>query len=96
MARAIAFGAVFVAGILGALIGHSFMKLQCRNGCGAGPAIGAIVGAVFFAGGAAVVAVLSLRAMGEWRRVELTPGPPTSPGREEPIVRRQDHPDESA
>ena len=32
--------------------------------------LGALVGAVFCAGGVAIVAVLTLRAMGEWRRIK--------------------------
>jgi hypothetical protein len=32
-------------------------------------AIGAVVGAVLAAGGVAIVAVLALRAMGEWRQL---------------------------
>ena len=79
VARGIAFGSILLAGVLGALIGHGFMRLQCKDGCGAGPAIGAVIGAIFFAAGTAVVAVLSLRAMGEWRRIDLDP---------EPIIRR--------
>ena len=91
VARAIAFGSILLAGVLGALIGHGFMRLQCKDGCGAGPAFGAIVGAVFFAAGTAVVAVLSLRAMGEWRRIDLDPGIDLNPRvdlDQEPIIRR--------
>lgn len=68
-ARALAFAAIVVAGACGALIGSSFVSLQCQRGCTTSTGIGAIVGAVVAAGGVAVVAVLTLRAMGEWRRI---------------------------
>jgi hypothetical protein len=66
-ARVLAFTAIVVAGAAGALIGYGFTELS-----GAGPigsAVGALVGAVCAAGGVAVVAVLALRAMGEWKQL---------------------------
>ncbi len=66
-ARALAFVAILVAGICGGLIGSSFVNLQCRGNCSTASGIGALVGALAAAGGVAVVAVLVLRAMGEWR-----------------------------
>jgi hypothetical protein len=70
-ARALAFAAILLAGLAGGLIGYGFGDLQCSpDGCPARStyhAIGALVGAVIAAGGTAVVAVLALRAMGEWR-----------------------------
>ncbi|MDQ1403802.1 MAG: hypothetical protein QOG03_2118 [Actinomycetota bacterium] len=68
-ARAVAFVAIMVAGISGALIGSSFVKLQCHGPCGGPAAAGGLVGALLGAGGVAVVAVLALRAMGEWRTI---------------------------
>lgn len=66
-ARALAFASIVVAGICGGLIGFAFVDLQCDDGCsGAGTTLGALIGAVFAAGGTAIVAVLVLRAMGEW------------------------------
>jgi len=44
--------------------------LSCVDGCGSGPAIGALVGAAIAAVGVAVVAVLALRAMGEWKTIQ--------------------------
>lgn len=79
-ARALAFAAIMVAGILGAVIGYGVVDVQCQDGCGSWPAVGAIVGALFFGGGGAVVAVLVLRASGEWRRVDLDPEPPAPVG----------------
>lgn len=68
-ARVLAFCAIVVAGICGALIGASFVALQCTGDCVTPSGIGALVGAVVAAGGVAVVAVLTLRAMAEWRRI---------------------------
>ncbi|PLS75381.1 MAG: hypothetical protein CYG61_07705 [Actinobacteria bacterium] len=67
-ARVLAFAAILVAGLCGALIGSSFVTLQCERGCDTASGVGAIVGGLFGAGGVAVVAVLVLRAMGEWSR----------------------------
>ncbi len=64
-ARALAFGAILVAGACGALIGYAIVDLETDNGALAG--LGATVGGVVAAAGVAVIAVLVLRAMGEWR-----------------------------
>lgn len=69
-ARVLAFGSILVAGICGGLIGFAFIDLQCTDDCGSAPAVGALVGAVLSAVGVAVVAVLALRAMGEWQTVQ--------------------------
>ena len=68
-ARVVAFAAIAVAGICGALIGASFVGLQCRGDCTTPSGLGAIVGALFSAGGVGIVAALTLRAMGEWRQL---------------------------
>ncbi len=82
-ARLLAFLAIVVGGVCGGVIGWSVTDLQCGperragaeqavdeddDGCGTIAGIGAVVGAVVGAGGVAVVAVLVLRAMAEWRR----------------------------
>lgn len=59
-----------LAGLCGALIGWSFVDLQCEGNCTTAGGIGALVGGVSAAVGVAVVAVLTLRAMGEWRRLK--------------------------
>ena len=82
LARGVAFAAIVVAGVCGALIGWSFVDLQCTGDCSTPSGIGAIVGGVIAAAGVAVVAVLTLRAMGEWKRLkedELFGEPPPSP-----------------
>ena len=62
--------AILVAGGCGALIGGSFVDLQCDD-CDAATGAGAVIGGLVAAAGVAVVSVLVLRAMGEWRRIEL-------------------------
>ena len=69
-ARVLAFAAILVAGLLGALIGYGIVDVQCTGNCGTATGVGAVVGAVVGAGGVAVVSVLVLRAMGEWRRIQ--------------------------
>src|SRR2546423_1905207 len=69
-ARAIAFVAILVAGLCGALIGYSFVRLQCTGKCTAPTGFGAVAGGGVAAGGVAVVAVLTLRAMGEWKTIQ--------------------------
>jgi hypothetical protein len=68
-ARALAFAAILVAGLCGALIGWSFVDLQCTGSCAGPNGVGALVGGVAAGAGVAVVSVLTLRAMGEWRRI---------------------------
>ena len=69
-ARAVAFLAIIVGGICGALIGWSLVSIQCSGACAVPEAAGTITGGVIAAGGVAIVAVLALRAMGEWRRIQ--------------------------
>ena len=69
-ARAAAFVAILVAGFAGGLIGYTLVKLQCDGNCAAARGIGILVGAVSAAGGMSIVAVLVLRAVGEWRQIE--------------------------
>jgi hypothetical protein len=68
-ARVLAFAAIFVSGVVGAVIGYGFIDLQCEGDCTTPSGLGALVGGLLAAGGVAVVAVLTLRAMGEWRRI---------------------------
>jgi hypothetical protein len=65
-ARVLAFASILVAGACGGLIGYAFMDLQCDGSCGVQKGLGALVGSVGAAVGVAVIAVLTLRAMGEW------------------------------
>ncbi len=69
-ARAAAFAAILLGGLAGGLIGFTLVRLQCDGDCAVPMGIGAFVGAVSAAAGLAVVAVLVLRALGEWREIE--------------------------
>ena len=66
-ARAVAFLAIVLAGVCGLLIGRALVEVQCTGSCTTAAGVGAVVGAVLAAGGVAVVAVLVLRAMSEWK-----------------------------
>lgn len=74
-ARAVAFAAICLGGLAGALIGYSLVQLQCDGDCAVPLGLGILVGAVLAAGGMAVVAVLVLRAIGEWRELRDRPTP---------------------
>ncbi len=75
-ARALAFLAILVAGVCGALIGYSLVDLQCRGDCVTPSGVAAVLGALSAAGGVAVVAVLVLRAMAEWKTINQDGGQP--------------------
>ena len=74
-ARWLAFAAIVVAGICGALIGYAVADLQVEGADGLWKGLGLVIGGVVAAGGVAIVAVLVLRAMGEWRIIEQTGDP---------------------
>lgn len=69
-ARVAAFAAIVVAGLCGGVIGYAFMDLQTEGDATVLAGLGMVVGALFGAVGVAVVAVLALRAMGEWRTIQ--------------------------
>jgi len=68
--RITAFVAICLSGLAGALIGSSLVSLQCEGDCGVWTGLGLLIGAFAAAGGMAVVAVLVMRAIGEWREIE--------------------------
>jgi len=68
-ARAIAFVAILLGGVAGGLIGYALVDLQCDGDCDVAKGFGLLIGAVTCAIGMAIVAVLALRAMGEWREL---------------------------
>lgn len=68
-ARLLAFVAIIGAGLCGGLIGTSAVTVGCRGSCGTPEGVGGLIGAVTAASGVAVIAVLVLRAMGEWRSI---------------------------
>lgn len=69
-ARAVAFLGVLLGGLAGGLIGHSLVDIQCAGDCSTPTALGLVLGSVVAALGMAVVGVLALRAMGEWREIQ--------------------------
>jgi hypothetical protein len=69
-ARAIAFAAICLSGLAGALIGYSLVRLQCDGDCAVPLGLGILIGAVTAAGGMSIVVVLVLRASGEWRELQ--------------------------
>ena len=69
-ARAVAYVSIIIAGIAGALIGFTLVDLQCQGDCDVPNSIGLILGAATGALGMGVVAVLVLRATGEWKELE--------------------------
>jgi hypothetical protein len=78
VARILAFVSILGGGAIGAVIGYGVTKVSSANASTTSLGIGALLGALFFAGGIAVVAVLVLRAMGEWRALDR-PLPPSAP-----------------
>jgi len=70
LARIVAFVSIIVAGFAGALIGFTLIDLQCQGACDIPNSIGLILGAITGAFGMGVVAVLVLRATGEWKELE--------------------------
>ena len=65
-ARVLAFLAIVVGGVCGGLIGYGFTDLSCADDCSALAGGVGLLGAVIGAAGVGVVAILALRAMGEW------------------------------
>ena len=65
-----AFVAILLGGFAGGLIGYTLVELQCDGDCALPHGLGVLVGAVVAAVGMSIVAVLVLRALGEWREIE--------------------------
>ena len=65
-ARVAAFVGILVAGAIGGAIGYWFSELQCTGSCTVPNGLMMLVGTFVLALGAAVVAVLSLRALADW------------------------------
>ena len=62
-----AFLAIVLAGLSGAAIGYGLVGVGCTADCSTVSGVGALVGGLLAAGGVAIVAVLLLRSMAEWR-----------------------------
>jgi len=69
-ARVLAFLAILVGGAAGGIIGYAFVDLQVTGDASVWAGIGALIGAVSTAIGTAVVVVLALRSMSEWRTIQ--------------------------
>ena len=69
-ARIAAYIAILLGGLAGGLIGYTLVKLQCHGTCATQRGLGALFGAIAAALGMSVVAVLVLRALGEWKEIE--------------------------
>src|SRR5580765_8390604 len=68
-ARFLAFAAILIAGACGGLIGYAIVDVQSKGNSATAKGVAALIGAGLAAGGVAVVAVLVLRAMGEWHKI---------------------------
>lgn len=68
-ARILAFVSILIGGLAGGLIGYALVDVQCDGECGLPLGLGIFIGSVVSAGGTAIVAVLVLRALGEWREL---------------------------
>ena len=62
-----AFVAVVIAGLSGAAIGFGLVDIGCSGDCGTLSGLAALFGGLVGAGGVAIVAVLLLRSMAEWK-----------------------------
>lgn len=70
----LAFASILVAGLCGGLIGFAIVDLQCEGDCTVLAGLTGLAGAVVFALGVGIVAVLAMRAMAEWRVIDAPRG----------------------
>ncbi len=61
---------MLIGGLAGGLIGYGLVSVQCEGDCGLPLGLGIFFGAVIAAVGMSIVAVLVLRAAGEWREIQ--------------------------
>jgi hypothetical protein len=91
LARVLAFASILLAGAVGGFIGWAFADLQCEGDCTVQAGISGLVVAIAAAVGVGVVAVLALRALGEWQAQKLSGADiERDPGL---VLRRPDRPD---
>lgn len=69
VARALAFVSILLGGVAGALIGYALVDIQVEDASDLALGLGLLSGAVITSGGTAIVAILVLRALGEWRSI---------------------------
>ena len=70
LARGLAFVGILLGGLAGGMIGYALVDLQCSGNCDLAKGIGLLAGALLCATGMAIVGILALRAMGEWREIQ--------------------------
>jgi hypothetical protein len=68
-ARILAFAGICMTGMLGAVAGYGLADLQCDGTCFFAHVLSSMGGALFAAAGASVLAVITLRALPQWRAV---------------------------
>ena len=66
-ARAVAFAVILLGGLIGGLLTYAVRKVMSGKASGMSIGLWTVVGAVGTAFGTGVLAILALRAMGEWR-----------------------------
>lgn len=71
----LAYTAVVVGGLMGALAGYGVVSAACHGDCAVPIALGTLVGAVVAAAGVGLVAVLVLQNMHLWRVPRDDAGP---------------------
>ena len=69
-ARVLSVVAILIGGVAGGFIGYAFVDLQVSGDAAVWTGLGALIGATAAAVGTAVVVVLTLRAMNEWRTIQ--------------------------
>jgi len=70
LARVLTVASVLVAGACGGLIGWAVADLQCSGDCAVQTGLGGLIGAGLAAAGTALICVLAVQAMAEWREQE--------------------------
>ena len=68
-ARVVAFCSILLGGLAGGLLGYGLVDTQCTGACSVQTGSGMLICSLIGAGGTAIVAVLVLRAHGEWRDI---------------------------
>lgn len=69
LARFVAFVSILLAGLAGGIIGYALVDIQYDGDRDAILGVGMLAGSLVAAGGTAIIAVLVLRAVGEWRDI---------------------------